>query len=204
MAAREDKAQAVIRLARLIRHERSLQDRELLQVAPVAPEDVDGPPPGGGHQPRARLVRNALDRPSLERRHQAVLHDLLGAVEVAAEPQQGRSQPPRLLAEDRDDRCVGGGTRLPQLSVCSTTGRTSTMLPPGQLLAMAKASSRSLTTSTAKPPRTSLDSMNGPSVTVVLPFLRRTVVAVLGPCSSSPPTIFPDLLCSSNHWPIRW
>src|SRR5712691_9531046 len=82
-------------------------------------------------------------------------------------------------------------------------GRTSTRLPPGQDLAIARASSRSLTSTMAKPPSTSFDSMKGPSVTVTLPFLRRTVVAVCGPCSSSPPTILPDLLCSSNHCPTR-
>src|SRR5438094_2161724 len=43
--------------------------------------------------------------------------------------------------------------------------------------------------------------MNGPSVTVTLPFLRETVVAVLGPCSSWPPTIFPDFEYFSNHCP---
>ena len=60
-------------------------------------------------------------------------------------------------------------------------GRTSTRSPPGHDLAIASASSRSFTSTIAKPPMTSFDSMNGPSVTVTLPFLRATVVAVLGP-----------------------
>src|SRR2546429_4995447 len=45
----------------------------------------------------------------------------------------------------------------------------------------------------------SLVSMNGPSVTMGLPSLNRTVVAVSGPFSCSPPTILPSRLYSSNH-----
>src|SRR5438552_3059053 len=69
------------------------------------------------------------------------------------------------------------------------------------LLGQARASSRSLTSMSAKPPITSFDSMNGPSVTTIFPFFRDTVVAVLGPCSSSPPTTLPALVYFSNHWP---
>ena len=46
------------------------------------------------------LVGNALFRPFLERRHQAVLDHLLGEVEVAEDADQGRGQPAGLLAED--------------------------------------------------------------------------------------------------------
>src|SRR5713101_5679930 len=53
------------------------------------------------------------------------------------------------------------------------------MPPPGHVLAMPSASSRSLTSTIAKPPMISFASMNGPSVIVALPFLMRTVVAVL-------------------------
>src|SRR2546423_6999700 len=49
----------------------------------------------------------------------------------------------------------------------------------------------------------SLDSLNGPSVTVILPFRWRTVVAVAVPLSSSPPVIFPLFVCCSNHSPTR-
>src|SRR5207253_5128056 len=52
----------------------------------------------------------------------------------------------------------------------------------------------------AKPPMISLDSMNGPSVTMGLPSLYRTVVAVWGPFNCSPPTILPARLYSSNHY----
>src|SRR5438270_7883871 len=49
----------------------------------------------------------------------------------------------------------------------------------------------------------SLDSLNGPSVTVVLPPRWRTVVAVFVALSSSPPVILPLFVYCSNHSPTR-
>src|SRR5690348_3677277 len=65
---------------------------------------------------------------------------------------------------------------------------------------MACASSRSLTLTIANPPMTSFDSMNGPSVTMRLPFCPCTVVTPL-PDSCRPPSILPALVYSSNHLP---
>ena len=103
------KPEAVVGLGRVRRPSvDALQQRELLAISPVAAKDVDGAPPRRGHQPRARVVGDALFRPFLERRHQAVLDDLLGEVEVAEDADQGRGQPSGLLAEDGGDRLVVG------------------------------------------------------------------------------------------------
>src|SRR5438309_8490000 len=58
------------------------------------------------------------------------------------------------------------------------------------------ASSRSGTSIIANPPTCSFDSMNGPSDTRMVPFTRRTVVAVRLGCSSTPPLRMP--LCSRS------
>src|SRR5438105_3610252 len=193
--------QPVVGLGRVTQQRRALQRGELFDVTPVAAQEVDRPPPRGGHQPSARVVGNSLFRPFLQRCDEAVLDHLLGNVEVAENPDHCGGEPSGLLAEDRSDRRFGGGPAARQRSwrSCewSTIGRISTV--PGHSLAISSASSRSLTSMRAKPPIISLDSINGPSVTVTLPFLRETVVAVLGPRSSSPPTTFPSFVYFSNH-----
>jgi len=85
-------------------------------------------------------------------------------------------------------RCL---SRVPRAQPMSMTGRTSIVIQPrstpGQVLAMSTASSMVSASIPEKPPRTSLVSMNGPSVTV----LARTVLAVSGPCSWWPPSSLP-------------
>src|SRR6266542_1610110 len=54
----------------------------------------------------------------------------------------------------------------------------------------------------AYPPTCSFDSMNGPSCTVIVPFTRRTVVAVRRGASCSPSLMTPFLLRSSHQRPI--
>src|SRR4029077_18281664 len=124
----------------------------------------------------------------------------LGEREVPEHADQRRGQAARLVPEDRGDSFVSGAPARQLSRGCSTIGRISTG-PPGHALAISSASSRSLTSTRAKPPMTSFASMNGPSVTVTFPFLRETVVAVLGPWSSSPPTTLPAFVYCSNHLP---
>jgi hypothetical protein len=53
-----------------------------------------------------------LGGPFLESRHQAVLDDLLGEIEIADEADEGRGQASGLLAEDGADRvpCLRAGS----------------------------------------------------------------------------------------------
>ena len=140
VAAREDQAEAIVGLGRVTWQCRPLQQRQLLGVAAIAAHKVDRAPAGGGHEPRPRVVGNALLRPSLERRDQTVLHDLLGNVEVAEDPDHGSGQPPGLLPEDRRDRCFCGRSSCAQAPYRSTAGQISTG-PAGQVLAISSASS---------------------------------------------------------------
>jgi hypothetical protein len=78
-------------------------------------------------------------------------------------------------------------------TVTAPPGRSS----DGHSAAMASASSMSATSSTMKPPRISLVSTNGPSVTVTRPPRRRTVRASREPPSSSPLTMWAR--CFWNH-----
>jgi hypothetical protein len=54
-----------------------------------APEEVDRPVLGGGHQPGGRPVGDAGLRPPLQRRDQRVLGQLLGQADVPGDPGEG-------------------------------------------------------------------------------------------------------------------
>ena len=82
---------------------------QLLLVAARAPQAVDGPVAGRGHDPARRVAGHAVARPALERHHEGVLHGLLGEVEVAENPDEGGDRPPRLAPEQAVD-LVGGGS----------------------------------------------------------------------------------------------
>ncbi len=89
-------------------------------------------------------VRDPLPAPPFERAHQGVLDDLLGEVEIAEEPHQATGEPAGLLPEDGRDRGIG---RAGQDG--AAIGLTSTAPIGGQLLAIARASSRSATSTSA-------------------------------------------------------
>ena len=108
MAAGEEEPQAVVGAHRPSRRDRFIhlaglrrQLAHALAVARVAPEPVDGLAPSGGHQPGARIARDALGRPVLERRDRRLLDELLREVPVAQDAHERRRQPPALLAQDR-------------------------------------------------------------------------------------------------------
>ena len=65
----------------------------------------------GGHQPGARLVGHTRLRPTLQRRDQGVLRQVLGHSHVAHEPGEAGDEPRRLDSPDRLDGAVGVGSR---------------------------------------------------------------------------------------------
>jgi hypothetical protein len=72
----------------------------------VPPDPVDGPVPGGEHEPAAGVGRDALGGPLLQRRDQGVLRHLLGQADVAQQPGQARDDPGRLEPPHRLDRAM--------------------------------------------------------------------------------------------------
>jgi hypothetical protein len=98
MAGREDEAEQVVvdRVGvRLWRGEGKLAS-ELLNLDPEhlrAPPEVDLPVLRGGHQPRARIARDPVVRPRLQRGDQRILRQILRAPDVAiAETREPRDQ----------------------------------------------------------------------------------------------------------------
>jgi hypothetical protein len=77
-----------------------------LQFA-VAAEQVDGAPLGHGHQPGARIARDAGGGPLLQRGDDRVLGQFLGQAHVARVAGQPRDQPGPLDPDHRVDRRMG-------------------------------------------------------------------------------------------------
>ncbi len=115
MAAREDEPQAVVRdralrpVFRVRRLSVLLERGELCELRPLllealsAAQAVDGLVAGGRNEPCPGVGRRSRARPLFEGGGEAVLHRLLGQVEVAKQADQGREDPPGLLAVDRFD-----------------------------------------------------------------------------------------------------
>jgi hypothetical protein len=83
----------------------ALELAQLLRVAAIAAQPVDRAVPGGESDPAGRVGGHALDRPTRHRLDERLLHGVLGEVEVAEHPDQGRDRPPRLAPEQAvDDR----------------------------------------------------------------------------------------------------
>ena len=88
--------------------EAGLEDGELLEPPDVAAlaaasQASDGRATRRGRDPRGGVVGNAIGRPPLQRNGEGILHRLLGEVEIAQDTDEGRVDPPRLLAEDTLD-----------------------------------------------------------------------------------------------------
>ena len=75
----------------------------------AAAQRVDRAVLGGGHQPGARVVRDARPRPRLQRGDERVLREVLGEADVAHDPRQPGDQPRRLDPPDRVDRALRDG-----------------------------------------------------------------------------------------------
>ena len=65
----------------------------------------------GGHEPGARVVRDARLRPLLECGDEGLLREVLGQADVADDPRETGDEPGRLDPPDRVDRAMGIGGR---------------------------------------------------------------------------------------------
>ena len=123
MAAREDQAETVIldravvgahvMLLGVDAHELGEAAGPLRQ-RPIAAQAIDRPPARRDGDPRARVGRHAVARPGGHGGGEGVLHRVLGELEVADVPDQGREDRRSLLAEGTlDGGGRVGGTRPP-------------------------------------------------------------------------------------------
>ena len=85
--------------------------RACARASLFAAQPVDRAVLGGGHEPGARVVRDARLRPLLERGDERVLRQLLGQADVAHDAREAGDQPGRLDPPDRVDRAMGVGSR---------------------------------------------------------------------------------------------
>ena len=84
----------------------------VLPLEPLSsPQQIDCAVLGRGHQPGARIVRDARLRPPLQRRDQRILCQLLGEPHVADHPRETRDQSRRLDPVDRVDCAMRVGRR---------------------------------------------------------------------------------------------
>ena len=123
MAGREHQAQEVVadvvvergveigRGRLLLRLELAAELLVLALEQLVPAQQVDRAMLRGGHEPGARVVRDARLRPLLERGDERVLRQLLGQPDVAHDPREAGDEPGRLDPPDRVDRAMGVGSR---------------------------------------------------------------------------------------------
>jgi hypothetical protein len=77
----------------------------------VSAKEIDRTMLRGGHEPGARVVRDARLRPPLERCDESVLRELLGQTDVAHDPRETGDEPGRLDPPDGVDRAMCIGSR---------------------------------------------------------------------------------------------
>src|SRR6185295_10762179 len=75
----------------------------------LAAPEIDRPVLRRGHEPGARVVRDARFRPPLERGDQSVLRQILGQSDIANDPRESGDESCRLDPPDRVDRAPGFG-----------------------------------------------------------------------------------------------
>jgi hypothetical protein len=116
VAAGEEQRESVIGLHRSARLDAGVERgrlagelRDALAIPSLPAEPVDGLAAGRGHQPGARVARDAVDGPVLERAHRRVLDELLGQVPIAEDAHQRAGQPAALVAQDLGQTLVDGG-----------------------------------------------------------------------------------------------
>ena len=84
----------------------------VLALEPLASaQEVDRAMLRGGHEPGARVVRDARLRPLLERGDERILREVLGETDVAHDPREAGDEPGGLDPPDRVDRAMGIGSR---------------------------------------------------------------------------------------------
>src|SRR5262249_57251282 len=122
----------------------------------AAPRRVDGPAPRHRQEPRLRIVRNAVGRPTGERSRKRLRQRILGTGYVARTRGQEGDQLAVVAARHR----LGGRARLPPILHCymAPSGRTSLTprLAPRPRPAPGSAAARSGTSRPINPPRCSL------------------------------------------------
>jgi hypothetical protein len=79
---------------------------QLAGEPPVPADPVDGAVPGGEHEPRTRVGRDALGRPLFQRRDEGVLRQLPGQADVPDQPGKAGDDPGRLQPPHRLDRAM--------------------------------------------------------------------------------------------------
>ena len=142
MAAREDQPQLIVRdrAHRVLGHDlhrrllplrlegRVARQQDLaLRESPVPAQPVDRPVPRGGGDPRRGVVREAADRPRLERRDERLLDHLLGEVEVAQHADERRDRASRAFTEQAVDDLVRDlGGRQARSSSGGRSGQSAT------------------------------------------------------------------------------
>lgn len=80
-------------------------------------QEIDRTALRDGHQPGARVARDARLRPLLERRDQRILSEILGKTDVAHDPREAGDHPRRLDPPDRIDRAMRVGDQGARRSV---------------------------------------------------------------------------------------
>jgi hypothetical protein len=149
-----------------------------------APQRVQCLASGRGGEPGSWPRGNTVTLPGVQRRYVRLLDALLGQVEVPGNAhRRGEHEGPLVAMRVRHGAFDGGGPAHPKSGLTSTPPRR----VAGESWAISSAWSRSRASITVNPPRTSLDSTNGPSVTT---SPRIEVAVVLG-CSACPLTIVP-------------
>jgi hypothetical protein len=145
VTAREDETEPIVAGARLASVARLIggKHRGLLQLVGTfggAPQPVDGTVARRRREPAARIARNAVALPPLERQREGVLRAFLGKVPVACRPDQRGDDPSPLVAEGIGDRNLDVGGYISQIGLTSIVPS----LALGILEATSMASSRSL------------------------------------------------------------
>ena len=94
------------------RSSRSLPELFVLAIEHFgATEMIDGAMLGGGHQPRAGVVRNARCGPLLQRGHERIVREIFGKPHIAHHAREGRNDFRGFDAPDRVDGAMGVGSR---------------------------------------------------------------------------------------------
>ena len=91
---------------RLLRLDLTSERLVLAREQGASAQAVDRAMLRGGHEPGARVVRDACLRPLLERRDERILRELLGKPDVAHHPREPGDEPRRLDPPDRLDGAV--------------------------------------------------------------------------------------------------
>src|ERR1700676_3080182 len=103
----------------------------LKQLVPA--KVIDGPMLRGGHQPSARIVRNARLRPPLEGSDKSILRQLLGHTHIADNASEASNEPGGFDPPNRIDRGMCEGRCHVHPSHHLQILRASRQLAPGML-----------------------------------------------------------------------